>query len=264
MMAFTRANGVVLHYATRGADQGPPLVFVNSLGTDFRIWEPVVSACESTRRVVLYDQRGHGLSDASGPYALDDHVDDLLHLLDHLKISRATFVGLSFGGMIAQRLAVRTPSRVVALVLCNTGMKIGTPERWATRIATVRQNGLDSIADAVLDLWFSAQYREASSTALCGWRNMLVRTPVDGYLGACAAIRDTDLSSEVASIEAPTLCISGDEDCATSPELVRQLSDSIPGAYFSVINGVGHLPCIERPDALASLLETYLQEIGIA
>ncbi|MFL5203498.1 MAG: alpha/beta fold hydrolase, partial [Microvirga sp.] len=112
-MAFTRVNGIVLHNQVLGQEDGPALVFINSLGSDFRIWQEVVLAFTDRFRVVLYDKRGHGLSDAPpAPYSIDDHTDDLLALLDHLKVDRAAFVGLSVGGMIGQRIAVRAPERV--------------------------------------------------------------------------------------------------------------------------------------------------------
>ena len=128
-MAFARINGIVLHHQVVGPTDGPALVFINSLGSDFRIWQEVVPAFADRFRVVLYDKRGHGLSDAPpAPYTIDEHADDLLGLLDHLGIERFSLVGLSVGGMIAQRMAVRAPERVQALTLCCTAAKIGTPE----------------------------------------------------------------------------------------------------------------------------------------
>src|SRR5690349_22166514 len=120
-MAFTRVNGIVLHHQISGRPDGPVLVFINSLGSDFRIWQEVVPAFTDQFRIVVYDKRGHGLSDAPpAPYTIDDHTDDLIALLDRLRIERAALVGLSVGGMISQRLAVRSPERVTAITLCCT------------------------------------------------------------------------------------------------------------------------------------------------
>ncbi len=263
-MAFTYANGIVLHFSVFGTRKGPVLVFINSLGTDFRIWTAVSSAIAEHAYVVLYDKRGHGLSDVQpGHSSLDDHVDDLLGLLNHLEISRAVVIGLSIGGMIAQRLAVRSAERVSALALCDTAAKIGTPEFWANRMKAVEEEGLESIADAILERWFTRDFRKSQLAEFAGWRNMLIRTPITGYLGACAAIRDADLGTEAASIKVPTLCIVGDEDGATPPDLVRSLAASIPNAAFSVIESAGHLPCIEQPDILIQLIHGHLQESGI-
>ncbi|MDQ6436246.1 3-oxoadipate enol-lactonase [Mesorhizobium sp. LHD-90] len=258
-MAFVRANGIVLHTRIQGRTDGPVLVFGNSLGSDFRIWEDVVRLLDDRYRILLYDKRGHGLSDTPPPpCAIDDHVNDLLALLDHFAIESAAIVGLSVGGMIAQRLAARAPERVKALVLCCTGAKIGTPESWADRIAAIDAGGIDAIAETVLERWFTPSFHRNRATELAGWRNMLLRTPRAGYVATCAAIRDADLRPGAASITAPTLCVAGDHDGATPPELVRATADLIPGARFALIEGAGHIPCVEKPDVLAELVGEHL------
>src|SRR5215212_4826391 len=142
-MAFARVNGAVLHHQVLGPSEGRVLVFINSLGSDLRIWQEVAPAFTERFRVVLYDKRGHGLSDAPpAPYTIDDHTEDLLSLLDHLGIEKASLVGLSVGGMIAQRTAVRSPGRVQSITLCCTAAKIGTPELWAERIGAVETRGI--------------------------------------------------------------------------------------------------------------------------
>jgi 3-oxoadipate enol-lactonase len=263
-MAFTRVNGIVLHNQVLGQDGGPVLVFINSLGSDFRIWQEVVPAFTDRFRVVLYDKRGHGLSDAPpAPYSIDDHTDDLLALLDHLKVDRAAFVGLSVGGMIGQRIAVRAPERVQALTLCCTAAKIGTPELWAERITAVEDCGIDPIADNILQRWFTPLFREAQKDEVAGWRNMLVRTPDHGYAGTCAAIRDADLRPDAGRITAPTLCVAGDQDGSTPAEVVKGTAELIPGARFALIDGAGHIPCVEKPAVLSKLIGQHLQEAGL-
>jgi 3-oxoadipate enol-lactonase len=263
-MAFIRANGVVLHHQVLGRRDGPALVFINSLGSDIRIWQEVAPAFSDRCRVVLYDLRGHGLSDAPpAPYTMDDHADDLLALLDHLNIESAALVGLSVGGMIAQRIGVRAPDRVHALTLCCTAARIGTAETWAERIAAVERGGIEPIAEAVLQRWFTPSFREARPDDCAGWRNMLVRTPAHGYAGTCAAIRDADLTADAARIAAPTLCVAGDQDGSTPPELVRGTAGLIPGARFELIESAGHIPCVEQPAVLARLIDRHLREAGL-
>lgn len=263
-MAFVRANGIVLHHQATGRSDAPALVFNNSLGSDFRIWQTVAPAFADRFRVVLYDKRGHGLSDApSPPYTLDDHTDDLLALLDHLKVESAALVGLSVGGMIAQRAAVRAPGRVGALVLCCTAAKIGAPELWAERISAVEKGGIEPIADNVLQRWFTPDFRKTCPDEVAGWRNMLVRITAHGYAGTCAAIRDADLTADAGRIDIPTLCIAGDQDGSTPAEVVRNTASLIPGARFELIEGCGHIPCIEKPVALAQLIQNHLQEAGL-
>jgi len=263
-MAFARVNGIVLHHQVLGRADGPTLVFINSLGSDFRIWQEVVPAFTDRFRVVLYDKRGHGLSDAPlGPYSIDDHADDLIALLDRLAVGRAAFVGLSVGGMIAQRLAVRAPERVQALTLCCTAAKIGTPELWAERIAAVESGGIEPITDNILQRWFTPLFREAHADEVAGWRNMLVRTPAHGYAGTCAAIRDADLRADAGRIAVPVLCVAGDQDGSTPADVVKGTADLIPGARFSLIDGAGHIPCVEKPAVLSNLIHRHLQEAGL-
>jgi 3-oxoadipate enol-lactonase len=263
-MAFASINGIVLHHQVIGPSDGPALVFINSLGSDFRIWQEVVPAFAEDFRVVLYDKRGHGLSDAPpAPYTIDEHADDLLGLLDHLGIERFSLIGLSVGGLISQRLAARCPERIQTITLCCTAAKIGTPELWAERIAGVESGGIEPLADNVLQRWFTPLFRETHADEVAGWRNMLVRTPAHGYAGTCAAIRDADLRPDAGRIAIPTLCVAGDQDGSTPADVVKGTADLIPGARFALIDGAGHIPCIEKPAVLSTLIKAHLQEAGL-
>lgn len=258
-MAFARVNGVVLHHEVRGPATAPVLVFSNSLGTDFRIWNDVVARLGGDFRVVLYDKRGHGLSEATpAPYRLDDHVGDLSALLDHLGVARAAVVGLSVGGLIAQRLAARRPGLVSALVLMDTAHKIGTAEMWNQRIDTVTTRGIGAMSDAILERWFTPAYRRADNADFVGYTAMLTRTTVDGYAGTCAALRDADLTQSTAALKMPLMCIVGDQDGSTPPDLVRSTADLVAGSRFEIIEGAGHLPCIEKPAETARLIEEFV------
>ena len=260
-MAFVRANGIVLHYEDRGDPAKPTLVFANSLGTDFRIWDAVVARLGDGFRHIRYDKRGHGLSAAPPPpYRLDDHVGDLEALLAHCGVDSCAVVGLSVGGMIAQGLAARRPDLVGALVLMDTAHKIGTAEMWNQRIDGVTKNGIASLADAIMERWFTPAYRSPDNADYAGYVAMLTRTPADGYAGTCAALRDADLTAGTAALTQPTLCVVGDQDGSTPPDLVRSTADLIAGARFEVVQDAGHLPCIEQPDAVAGLLSDFLKQ----
>jgi 3-oxoadipate enol-lactonase len=261
IMGFVKANGIVLHHALEGDETAPVLVFSNSLGTDFRIWDQVVVRLGDGFRLIRYDSRGHGLSESpAGPYAIEDNVADLVALLDHVGVSSAVVAGLSVGGMIAQGLSAARPELVQGLVLCDTAHRIGPLEMWNDRMAAIRQDGIEALADPILERWFSKAFRRERPAELAGWRAMLTRTPVEGYLGTCAAIRDGDLSDAARAITVPCLCVVGSEDGATPPALVRSLADLIPGARFEVVQGVGHLPCIEVPDLLAELIINFVRQ----
>jgi 3-oxoadipate enol-lactonase len=263
-LGFTRANGIVLHHGLDGTGAAPALVFSNSLGTDYRIWDRVAARLGDRFRLIRYDSRGHGLSGCPpGPYTIEDNVADLAALLDHLDVSGAVVVGLSVGGMIAQGLSAARPELVKGLVLCDTAHRIGPPELWNERMAAVRTDGIEALAEPILERWFSATFRAEQPEALAGWRAMLTRTPVEGYLGTCAAIRDGDLGAAARAISVPCLCVVGSEDGATPPALVRSLADLIPGARFEVVQGVGHLPCIEVPDQLADMMIDFMTQAGL-
>ncbi|WP_417606877.1 3-oxoadipate enol-lactonase [Oceanimonas baumannii] len=254
-------NGVHLHYQLEGPAHLPLLVFSNSLGTDLRVWDPLLPLLANQFRFLRYDKRGHGLSACpAGPYRLDDHIDDLIGLLDSLGFEQVALCGLSVGGMIAQGVAARRPGLVRELILCNTAHKIGPAQGWEDRIQAIRQHGIEAVADAVIERWLAAVFRQQRPQELALWRNMLVRTPVEGYVATCAAIRDADLTDSSARLTQPTLCVVGDQDGATPPELVQSTAALIPDSRFEVIANAGHLPCVEQPASLAALIIDFLGE----
>jgi len=264
-MMFLKTHGIVHHYVSEGSKDKPVLVFANSLGSDLRIWDGVVTHLAGDFRMIRYDKRGHGLSDVPAPpYSLDDFVLDLVGLLDALEIKEATVCGLSVGGVIAQGLAISWPDRVRALVLCDTGMKIGSFASWEERIATVKESGLTKLVGPSMERWFTSAFREHRSVEMQGYANMLLRIPRDGYLGACYALRDADLTQETPKINKPTLVLCGDQDIATPPDLGLELARAIPGARLSLINEAGHLTCIEQPEAMAHQMMEFFRQENIA
>ncbi len=262
-MQFARINDIALHYQTIGGPAGRPvIVFANSLGTDFRIWRDVIVRLAGDFPIVTYDKRSHGLSDiGQAADRIETHVGDLVALLDHLAVKDAIICGLSVGGMIAQGLYQRRPDLVRALVLCDTAHKIGTPDIWNGRISAVEANGIDGIADTVLERWFTPAYRSGQASALAGYRNMLIRQPVAGYVATCAAVRDADFTEAVRKIAVPTICIVGDQDGSTPPELVLSTAKLIPGARYEIIKDAGHIPCVEQPDILTDILRAFIDTI---
>jgi len=257
-MAFARVNGAVAHYEDRSARNGGAVVFSNSLGTDFRIWDGVIARLPADLRIIRYDKRGHGLSEATPtPYQMTTLVEDLAALLDRLEVESAVVVGLSVGGMIAQGLAALRPDLVSALMLMDTAHKIGTIEGWNNRIDTVRQKGMAAVADGILAGWFTEKYRNEVAD-FAGYRAMLLRNDINGYTGVCAALRDADLTESTRALKVPTLCVAGEHDATTSPALMRKTAELIPGARLEVIKNAGHIPCVERPEEVAGLIAGFL------
>ena len=262
-MIFVESGDAAIHAELIGDPQEQPvLCFVNALGTDFRIWDQVAAHFAEDYCLLLYDKRGHGLSDlGQGPVTVDRHVDDLLALVDYFGIERFGLVGLSIGGLIAQRLAARAPERLAALVLCGTAVRMGGAGIWNDRIAAIEAGGMEAVGDSTMERWFTAGYRAEEELPLRVWRNMLTRQSAEGYIASCEAIRDADLTADAPRIDVPTLVVVGDGDRAAPPDLVRATAEMIPGARFAVIEGAGHLPPIERPDELAALVAELLDQV---
>ena len=259
---FALIDATMLHYCQERTEAGTALVFINSLGSDLRIWEGVIAAFANRHPVIGYDKRGHGLSDCpTGPYTLRDHTNDLAGLLAHVEVPNAILIGVSVGGMIALDFALRYPERVKALVLCDTGAKIGTADYWTERIAAVRQKGLEPLAGTILTRWFSSTFAQSHPAAYRGYYNMLTRTPVEGYAATCEALRDADLRDAIHAIQIPSLVLCGDQDLATPPSLGRTLAAALPNARFDLIENAGHLPSLEQPAVLAAKIEQFLEGV---
>jgi len=260
-MQIADLGDVRLNYRDEGDPDGAPIVFCNSLGTDYRLWDAILPLLPAGLRIIRYDKRGHGLSECpDAPYSMGALVRDAERLLEHLSVKDCLFVGLSIGGMIAQGLAVKRLDLVRAMVISNTGAKIGTQAMWDERIAAVRKGGIEALADPVMERWFSASFR--ASPDITAWRNMLVRTPAQGYIGCSAAISGTDFYTPTAGLTLPTLAIAGSEDGSTPPDLVRETADLIKGSRFHLIRGAGHLPCVEKPGEYARVLSDFIRETG--
>lgn len=261
MPAFQH-NGHAIHFADVGPRDGVPIVFSNSLGTDFRAWEPLLPHLPAGLRVIRYDKSGHGLSDFAGERPIEAHAGDLAALLDHLDVAKAVVVGLSVGGLIAQAFANAHPDRTLALALCDTGHKIGSAEIWNPRINAIVKDGMEAVLEPTMERWFTEPYRE-SNPDFPVWCNMLTRTSAEGYCAVGRAIRDADFTDRTRGIKAPTVCVVGAQDGATPPSLVRELAGLIQGAKFVQIEECGHLPCIEQPEALAAAIIRLLRDNGL-
>lgn len=260
-MLLAELNDIAVHYSDEGPKDAPALVFSNSLGTDLRLWDKCLPYLPDGVRLVRYDKRGHGLTSCpTPPYGMGTLVRDIELLIDHLALREVVVIGCSVGGLIAQGLAVKRLDQVRGIVLSNTGAKIGTEQMWADRIAAIESGGIEALADATMERWFSKSFLQ--SPELAGWRNMLTRQPAAGYMGVAGAISRTDFYSTTASLTLPTLAVAGSEDGATPPDLVRETADLVKGSRFELIRGAGHLPMAEAPEAFGALVSKFLSDIG--
>ncbi len=248
-------DGTRLHYQAGGLPDGPALLFINSLGTDLGMWAPQARMLAERVRIIRYDTRGHGLSDAPpGPYTVEQLGLDALALLDALGVERVNLCGLSLGGLTALWLAIHHPARVGRAVFANTAARIGSVETWSARIAAVEAGGMAAIRDAVLARFLSAGFRERDPEMTDTVGAMLLTTPPHGYIGCCAALRDADLRNLVSTIEARSLVIGGELDEATPPAQAEDLHAGIVPSELMVIPGVAHLSNLEAPDLFSRRL----------
>ena len=262
-MLSVQTSAGSIHWADTGPRDGAPVLFSNSLGTDFRIWDRVLALLPTGLRIIRYDKRGHGLSDCNGrDYGMADHVADAAAVLDAAGAKDVVVVGLSIGGMITQGLAAERPDLVRGVVLCDTGAKIGTPDMWADRIAAIEAGGIKALAEPILERWFSKRFRAEENAEMALWRNMLVSQPDAGYIGCSAAISGTDFYTPTSGLRLPTLGIAGSEDGSTPPDLVRETVELIPGSKFQLMRNAGHLPCVEQPGDYAKHLMDFMVDIG--
>ena len=236
-MPFAEFGDVRIHYQWDGPENAPVVMLSNSLGTDFSMWDVQAAAWSKKFRVLRYDTRGHGQSSVTpGPYSMQQLGCDVVALLDELGVHKASFCGLSMGGQTGMWLGGNAPLRLHKLVLCNTGAKIGNTEGWNARIESVRSNGMKSLAPAVIQRWFTEEFRTREAAKVAAVQAVLENTSVDGYIANCAAVRDFDYRERVDKIAIPTLVVAGAADTATTPADGRFIAERISGARYLELN----------------------------
>ncbi len=257
-MPFVENRELKIHYALAGPANGPVVVFSNSLGTNFSMWDAQTPEVEARFRVLRYDTRGHGQSSVTpGPYSIEQLGRDVLTLLDALGIKQIHFCGLSMGGMIGMWLGLNAPARLSMLVLCSTAAKIGSAETWNARIEAVRKQGVKAIAASIIERWLTPEFRAGSPQVAETTLRMLETTSPEGYVANCAAVRDFDVRDQVSSIRTPTLIMSGSKDPATPPSDGRFLADQIPRARYVELQS-SHLSNIEAAQPFTAELIRFL------
>jgi 3-oxoadipate enol-lactonase len=250
-----------LGYELSGPEDAPAIVFTGSLGTDITMWQTQSDRLSERFRTLRYDIRGHGRSAVpQGPYSIADLGSDLLALLDRVGIERASLCGLSIGGMISMWVAAHAPGHIDRLVLCCTSAQLGPREAWVERAATVRAQGVEVIADAVLGRWFTPTFAQAHPDVLARMRGILTATPREGYAGCCEAIADMDLTGDLGSITAPTLVLAGADDPATPPDHGRRIASLISNSRFEMVSPAAHLATVERPDLTTAMILRFLSD----
>ncbi|WP_193183830.1 3-oxoadipate enol-lactonase [Nisaea sediminum] len=259
-MPHIDANGIRLHYRIDGPDSGRPLLLSNSLASNLYMWDPQIDALTGAGfRVIRYDSRGHGQSDApEGPYTIEMLAEDAVALLDGLGVAKADFCGLSKGGMVGQMLGVRHADRVSKLILADTGAYMPTKEMWDGRIKTVEKGGMEAVADATLERWFTPASHQTRPSDLEKVRAMILGTPPQGFIGCSRAIQAMDQRGTIGAITNPTLVIVGAEDPATTPAHAKEIHGLIKGSSYVEIPEAAHFANFEQPELFTKAVLDFL------
>jgi 3-oxoadipate enol-lactonase len=229
------------------------VVLSGSLGSTLEMWGPQLPSLLSRFRVLRYDHPGHGGSPLLAESTVAAFAQALAALLDSLGIETVSFCGLSLGGAVGMRLALDQPERIDKLVLCSTSARFATPEAYQERADTVRRDGVEAVADVVLERWFTPAFRDVRR-----YREMLLSIPSEGYARACEAVRDWDARGELGGIAAPTLAIAGADDPSTPPAALEAIVAEIPTGELVVIDAARHLANIERADEFDDAVLAFL------
>ena len=256
---LTVSDGVRLSYQLDGPRTAPVLALSNSLGTTLDMWAPQMEVLSSRFRVLRYDSRGHGASEAPpGEYAMSRLGQDAVDLIDAIGVDQVAFCGLSMGGMVGQWVGAHAPARISRLVLCNTSAHMAAAG-WQTRIDQVRASGIAAIADLVIERWFTPDFIIEHATEVAPLRAALLATDPVGYAGCCAAIRDMDQRPILQKITSPCLVIAGSLDAATPPEQSEEIAAAVPGARLETLSAA-HLSNTEQAASFTALLGVFLSK----
>jgi 3-oxoadipate enol-lactonase len=250
-----------LHFVEQG--QGPLLVLSHALGLDLTMWDAVAARLEKRFTVLRYDHRGHGKSSMTGSaFTIEDLADDAAALIRSRTEHRAIFVGLSMGGMTAQALAVRAPEILSAIVIANSSDFYPDRSTWATRVARVRADGVEVIANGAVDRWLTPAYAATAAGAAkaASLRSTLVHTDAGVYAAACEAVAAIDFRESNRRIAVPTLVVAGAQDLATPPSMSEAIANAIPGAKLATVDAA-HVSAAEKPAELAALIEDFVANV---
>jgi 3-oxoadipate enol-lactonase len=264
MLQRVKVDGINLAYRVDGPEDAPWVVMSHSLACDHTMWDPQMQALRDYR-VLRFDTRGHGASDApGGEYTIEQLGGDALAILDTLGVDRCHFVGLSMGGMIGQQLALSAPTRLLSLTLADTSSRYPASVLpvWNERVALVRALGMEAVLQPTLERWFTARFREEQPHAVARIAAAIRATPVAGYIGCAHAIPRIDFTSRLESLRCPTLVVVGAEDQGTPVAMAQEIAAAIAGSELHVIDAAAHLSNVEQPERFNALLAAFLKRMG--
>ncbi len=256
-----KTNGIGINYVIEG--KGPWLVMSHSLACDLSMWDEQAVLLKKQFRVLRFDTRGHGASDAPiGAYSLDMLSEDLRGLLDGLKVENPHFIGLSMGGMIGMTFALKYPNRLRSLVLCDTSSRIPSEASaiWEGRIKTATEQGMEPLVEPTLKRWFTEPFFNANSAMMTRVGKLIRATPVAGFAGCCHAIRPLNLTSKLGAITCPVQVVVGEQDAGTPVAMSRDIVNAIPGSELVIIPSASHLSNLEQPAKFNDVVSGFLSK----
>jgi 3-oxoadipate enol-lactonase len=257
----TKTNGIETNYELHGKEGSPWLVVSHSLACSVRMWDPQIAALKGSFRILAYDTRGHGASEApKGAYSLEMLADDLKALLDALGVKNPHYCGLSMGGMIGQTFALKYPGVFKTLMLADTTSRF-PPEvgpLWQERIKIAEEKGMAPLVQPTLERWFTEAFRQSNPAPVAAIAKLIAATPVAGYAGCCHAIPKINLTARLKEIKTPILVICGDQDPGTPPAMSKEMHENAPGSKLVMIPQAAHLSNLENPGAFTKAMQEFM------
>jgi 3-oxoadipate enol-lactonase len=254
------SNDAAINYATFGDASKPAIIFSNSLGTNYQIWQPQINFFKKNYFIVCYDTRGHGASTApQGPYSIEQLGTDVVNLLDHLNIQKANFCGISMGGLTGQWLAIHHPERFNHVIVCNTAAKIGQEQAWNDRAQLVREQGLKPIAETAASRWFTEPFIRSNTAIVESLSDDLGAGSPEGYASCCEALAKADVREQLKNIKVPTLVVAGQKDPVTTVADAQYIINNVRSSSLFEINA-SHISNIEQPRAFNQAMQSFLQQ----
>jgi 3-oxoadipate enol-lactonase len=259
-------NGVEVFYVDVGVSGALPIVLIHGFPFNCEMWQPQIELLEKNFRVIAYDIRGHGKSGISnGQYMIEFFVDDLVGLLDNLKIEKAVLCGLSMGGYIALRTVERNPERVKALILADTQSKPDSNEaklKRAASIGAIKKLSVKPYAESFVKAVFTTDSL-TKKTATVEKINQIIQT--NSSLGICGALlalaSRTDTTEALPAIKVPTLILVGENDKLTPPSAAQEMHNKIPKSEIHVIPNAAHMSNLENPDEFNKHVLNFLNKL---
>lgn len=256
-------GGAKVAYKVEGTEGAPWLVLSNSLATDWRVWDPQMEILRTKYRILRYDTRGHGQSEAGqAPYGFDQLTDDVLALYDALDIDKADFMGISLGGMTGLALAMRAPERVGKLICCDARASAPEPYKaiWDGNIAKLHKVGVAGLVESTLERWFTPEFmaNPKNTETLTQVHSMFNATSATGYEGAARALQSLDLLDGLSSLKCQTLFIVGEADMPAPVAVMQDMADRTPNGVLKVLSNAAHLSNMEQPDAFNTEIRNFL------